>query len=171
MVWFYHKIRTDYNDLSEYPFNPTMVWFYHVCQKSCFCFYIYAFNPTMVWFYLSRRWRMNTSEANTFNPTMVWFYQVSEKKGGWEKLSIPLWSDFIFALKYVFKSLNWLLSIPLWSDFISTSCKVASTTFCDFQSHYGLILSQIRAAKANWTSLSFQSHYGLILSDFSIYFL
>ena len=59
---------------------------------------LYAFNPTMVWFY---RWRTPISNIHS------------------EKLSIPLWSDFI-----ILESITEMEEIGI------------------FQSHYGLILSK-----------------------------
>ena len=97
---------------------------------------------------------------------MVWFYQYYTKfviKEG-RKLSIPLWSDFIFCEEVriydEFRSFNptmvWFyqstprpkrnfcnkLSIPLWSDFIKDFSGNNNDGTIYFQSHYGLILSE-----------------------------
>ena len=77
-----------------------------------------------------------------FNPTMVWFYQFTEKR----------WT-----------SSTSLLSIPLWSDFIKAMELNLKEKEAFFQSHYGLILSAVRALEKVWI-IFFQSHYGLILS-------
>ena len=79
----------------------------------------WPFNPTMVWFYRYYIPRPLHEEI-PFNPTMVWFYPSARlnQAGLWEKLSIPLWSDFI---EFGFR------------------CGKHKTF--SFQSHYGLILS------------------------------
>ena len=78
-----------------------------------------------------------------FNPTMVWFYHVHccRLHYFYWFLSIPLWSDFIYFKGGEYMKKN-LLSIPLWSDFISKPSMVFNKTRRNFQSHYGLILSQ-----------------------------
>ncbi len=121
-------------------FNPTMVWFYRSEQRSTGICSTPAFNPTMVWFYQiwSSQHRSSTTfqshyglilspkigedwlcRIDTFNPTMVWFYQRNGKncRDGERALSIPLWSDFIYA-GVDEKLVKLALSIPLWSDFI-----------------------------------------------------
>ncbi len=106
-----------------------------------------AFNPTMVWFYLVIAVYTKLIEIfMTFNPTMVWFYRNHYNEVRWRsiRLSIPLWSDFISGHSFS----GWLvlrsfLSIPLWSDFISKSDVAFNKTRRNFQSHYGLILSQV----------------------------
>ena len=79
----------------------------------------------------------------SFNPTMVWFYPAVKRLvyRSKIKLSIPLWSDFIYKL--------WLISITIWRAFNPTMVwfyhQQAVHTELDsisFQSHYGLILSQ-----------------------------
>ena len=57
-----------------------------------------------------------------FNPTMVWFYQSTTKstRVSQDTLSIPLWSDFISIIRWTLSGTNYF-----------------------FQSHYGLILSQL----------------------------
>ena len=81
-------------------------------------------------------------EEIPFNPTMVWFYRsetcwYSESK---RSLSIPLWSDFIMNM----------------------ADRIIKETL--FQSHYGLILSEVVKTPLGLMYKFFQSHYGLILS-------
>ena len=83
MVWFY-LLWMRLKEFGKKPFNPTMVWFY---PFSAFLIVplMQAFNPTMVWFY-----------HTTLSETTFWL----------KKLSIPLWSDFIFSGNMVVRW-NW----------------------------------------------------------------
>ena len=78
-------------------------------------------------------------------------------------LSIPLWSDFIPFTLAMHLCIA-ILSIPLWSDFIDVIVYAKIGNYNDFQSHYGLILSNRSNEKPKQLYSSFQSHYGLILS-------
>ena len=57
------------------------------------------------------------------------------------KLSIPFWSDFIRWKDEITWIIN-VLSIPFWSDFITKGESPVVLLKSDFQSHFGLILSQ-----------------------------
>ncbi len=115
-------LLTSYS-LAGRAFNPTMVWFYRswfgVCAPEMASFQSHyglilsgnqgvlgqekesPFNPTMVWFYLNKSTVQRAGSSTVpFNPTMVWFYHAKPDaylKFVEEKLSIPLWSDFIVS--------------------------------------------------------------------------
>ncbi len=95
---------------------------------------------------------------------MVWFY-LALSSFAYEQviaLSIPLWSDFIGKYRMGPYCIIHNLSIPLWSDFIFDHKEKEAYALINFQSHYGLILSQ-RSLNGTPNPI-FQSHYGLILS-------
>ncbi len=102
---------------------------------------------------------------------MVWFYHAitSQQYGEFQKLSIPLWSDFIFSSIYPSSAVVFAFNPTMvWFYLISTprygsSCAPHGE---HFQSHYGLILSVIKV-KRKGGGKNFQSHYGLILSMIS----
>ena len=105
-----------------------------------------------------------------------------------DKLSIPFWSDFINSgtrRRETWYSLS--LSIPFWSDFIFAVIFKVTEPINDFQSHFGLILSdfifELKTPSRDELSIPFwsdfirlylkstgkkeghfQSHFGLILS-------
>ena len=155
-----------------------MVWFY-LCSR--------RINQS-IWFAFQSHYGLILSRyikqqkaclINTFNPTMVWFYLANESQHAcyFDRLSIPLWSDFIcfntifyvvirkpfnptmvwFYHNYIYalKNDSGRLSIPLWSDFIDWQKCSRKSRKNFFQSHYGLILSQYRIDIKAKTKLTF----------------
>ena len=102
--------------------------------------------------------------AYPFNPILVWFYhEVRLRRERYGCLSIPFWSDFIATPRREDGADLKILSIPFWSDFIRAIKAVVEKLTADFQSHFGLILSN-GTAGVSIIQNSFQSHFGLILS-------
>ena len=119
---------------------------------------------------------------------MVWFYLITARSGlqkAW-RLSIPLWSDFILTNSYCcFGKITAFNPTMVW--FYLKNDEIRELYWEHFQSHYGLILSNISIsspkpingpfnptmvwfylAYEKYTTLfivNFQSHYGLILSE------
>ena len=146
MVWFYPKIIEELRAPVTLTFNPTMVWFYHFGVDSSqftslpgfqshyglilslyFCYecwkVIWLSIPLWSDFISTRRRDITRKTKNAFNPTMVWFYLVATRG------ELPRPDG---------------LSIPLWSDFISEKALfIVYYTEDIFQSHYGLILSDL----------------------------
>ena len=70
-----------------------------------------------------------------------------------------------FYLRYLpLDRIDLRLSIPLWSDFIFYEKIKDGDKWKTFQSHYGLILSTKYPVYIERPLNIFQSHYGLILS-------
>ena len=99
-----------------------------------------TFNPILVWFY--RVPPSIFSSFLSFNPILVWFYQ----------------QDVTYRMQQCF-----FLSIPFWSDFIQHLPVMLLISTVIFQSHFGLILSQLHE-NPFVHRVCFQSHFGLILS-------
>ena len=122
-----------------------------------------AFNPILVWFY-RREIISNKLTFKPFNPILVWFYhRLSQTHQRSDLcLSIPFWSDFIrFAGTFdLLARINFQSHFGLILSQSSGGCYLCRTSF---QSHYGLILSGKVPARVGAVS-HFQSHYGLILS-------
>ena len=123
-----------------------------------------------------------------FNPILVWFYLSVRLPSRYIPvlLSIPFWSDFIANEDEVSEHGPALLSIPFWSDFILWLVQWQELGAKFFQSHFGLILSNlcimllltywclsipfwsdfiITFVRSEFAYIrTFQSHFGLILS-------
>ena len=120
-----------------------MVWFY---RKKISDLLNFLFGFQSHYGLILSNWKPSISPPLicSFNPTMVWFYPSSRCRS---------------------RTLLLKLSIPLWSDFIFIAATAALERLIVFQSHYGLILSGIRCYRSCMTGNIFQSHYGLILSN------
>ena len=144
-------------------FNPTMVWFYLIANVP---YEVYITNFQSHYGLILSLWvpQVNVWLRRTFNPTMVWFYLYEFLKSmyDYDVLSIPLWSDFIGYSDRDIKKLK-LTFNPTMVWFYRNGPPRPSLDF-SFQSHYGLILSQMQLRFGLRMQELFQSHYGLILS-------
>ena len=80
----------------------------------------------------------------------------------WYLISIPFWSDFNIDCDGPCGA-HVHISIPFWSDFNQDILWGCSSEHHTFQSHFGLILTDLSRYKFG-TSRTFQSHFGLILT-------
>ena len=79
------------------------------------------------------------------------------------EISIPFWSDFNKAAGIISQYLR-VISIPFWSDFNWEVTPSWRDQTAEFQSHFGLILTRLKAGRRSHPQ-GFQSHFGLILTD------
>ena len=160
----------DWNNTSWHSaFNPILVWFYHTYRRS-FQETTFLLSIPFWSDFIQREVRHSAGlkswlRSLSFNPILVWFYQKlnTANKQQHFTLSIPFWSDFILApviqewkscksfnpiLVWFYLFLEHLpvpnqahLSIPFWSDFIEEMAGDNRHSRQNFQSHFGLILS------------------------------
>ncbi len=195
-------VENDNVQRQQFSFNPTMVWFYLLMRTRqptnsltlsipLWSDFIrlrdgdtvpvhprgFQSHYGLILSTSARKSLKNFTE--TFNPT------IGVRKWGWEKLSIPLWSDFIISLmpqiRICRKTFN-----PTMVWFYRAPDLPLQRYGNGFQSHYGLILSYLITTPSLYIcsafnptmvwfyhqaitdvsrdEVNFQSHYGLILS-------
>ena len=144
-------------------FNPILVWFYH--QKRSYARSRGDILSIPFWSDFIKNERSDVLLPHpTFNPILVWFYLYEFLKSmyDYDILSIPFWSDFILAASTLTDYWEGL-SIPFWSDFIWYAMASNPNPCIHFQSHFGLILSDLFRGSIihirSWLSIPFWSDF------------